>query len=57
MANTEEKRKAMRVAQDEVNVAKDRLIIILTELETVGASREAQQLEKIIIQLEKWQNK
>ena len=41
----------------EANIAKDRLIQIMNELEAKGAIREAHSLETIIIKLEGWQNK
>ena len=41
----------------EANVAKDRLIKIMNELQELNAVREAKSLETIIIKLEMWQNK
>ena len=41
----------------ECNPAKERLIEMMHNLYSIGANKEAEQLEKIIIRLEVWQNK
>ena len=41
----------------ECNVAKSRLIEVMDSLLSIGAYKDAEQLEKIIIRLEVWQNK
>ena len=43
--------------KEEANTAKDRLIRAMDELREMGAIREANSLETIIIKLEQWQNK
>lgn len=39
------------------NVAKDRLISIVSDLESIGAIRESKSLYTIVGNLEAWQNK
>lgn len=51
------KREQIEELKEEANVAKDRLIRIMYELEDIGAIREARSLETIIEKLEIWQNK
>ena len=51
------KRDQIEELKEEANVAKDRLIKIMYELEDIGAIREARSLETIIEKLEIWQNK
>lgn len=51
------KREQIEELKEEANVAKDRLIKIMYELEDIGAIREARSLETIIEKLEIWQNK
>lgn len=51
------KREQTEELKEEANVAKDRLIKIMYEIEDIGAIREARSLETIIEKLEIWQNK
>ena len=57
MMTKSEKRNEIERIKSEVNVAKSRLIDMLHELLDIGAVREANSLETIIIKLETWQNK
>ncbi len=41
----------------DINVAKERLMRVASELEDAGGIREAKSLETIIWKLEEWQNK
>ena len=43
--------------KSDCNEAKSRLIEVMNSLLSIGAGKEAEQLEKIIIRLEVWQNK
>lgn len=47
----------LRQKQSEANVAKDRLISIMYELEEGGFIRQAKSLDTIITKLEIWQHK
>lgn len=49
------KEEVMRVKEN-ANEAKHRLMEVLSELEEMGADKEAKKLEKMIWQLEVWQN-
>lgn len=53
---TQEERAAIEKAQGRANIAKERLMEIVGELESIGAFRKARSLETIIIRLETWQN-
>ena len=50
------KHEAIREAQDEANVAKERLMRIADSLYEAGAIRQAKSLETIIEKLEIWQH-
>lgn len=50
------KKKIIEKAKREANSPKDRLISILDELESAGATRDAKKIEKIVVMLELWQN-
>ncbi len=50
------KKEIIEKAKSEVNSPKDKLISILDELESAGATRDAKKLEKIVVLLEVWQN-
>lgn len=49
-------KKIIEKTKREANSPKDKLISILDELESAGATRDAKKLEKIIVLLEVWQN-
>lgn len=47
----------IREAQDEANVAKEKLMRIVNNLYEAGATKQAKSLDAIIEKLEMWQNK
>ena len=54
---TEEKRKEVDALKSSANEAKDRLVRIMYDLREIGANREANGLQSVIIRLETWQNR
>ena len=57
MKKNDIKLESIKRAHDEANTAKERLIGIMYDLESVGAIRQAQTLGTIIGKLEAWQHK
>lgn len=53
----QEKQGEVKRKQMEANSAKDRLISIRNDLEEIGAKRKAKSLDRIIRDLEIWQNR
>jgi hypothetical protein len=53
---TAEQREKIEEIKNDANRAKERLIDLLNQLEEIGATKEAEALDKIIVKLEVWQH-